>query len=79
MLRGVVESIFQPGVNNQLVVAVNVTFVLLLLILAVMTYASGFDILIFGFFVIALLLFVTVTWVIHESGRLNAEKETKKD
>jgi glycerol uptake facilitator-like aquaporin len=62
MLRGVVESIFQPGVNNQLVVAVNVTFVLLLLILAVMTYASGFDILIFGFFVIALLLFVTVTW-----------------
>ena len=62
MIRGVVESIFQPGVNSQLVVAVNVTFVLLLLILAVMTYASGFDILILGFFVIAFLLFVTVTW-----------------
>lgn len=62
MFRGLVDSIFQPGVNSQLLIAINLTFLTLLMLLAFMTYASGFDILLLGLFAVALLLFVTVTW-----------------
>ena len=62
MLQGVVNSAFQPGVNRQLLFAVNATFFLLIILLGAMTVVTGFSIPHVVLFVLSFFLYLLLLW-----------------
>lgn len=60
------NSVFQPGVTPQLIVATHVSFTALLLTLSWLIYATKGNIHFIALTTIALLLWITVIWFIQE-------------
>lgn len=62
MFEAIVESILQPGVNSQLLIAINVAFVCLLVVLTFLLVAFGFNIHLLMLIIISSGLLLSINW-----------------
>lgn len=62
MFEAIVESILQPGVNSQLLTAVNVAFVCLLVVLTFLLVTFGFNIHLLMLIIISSGLLLSINW-----------------
>ena len=62
MFEGIVESILQPGVNSQLLTAINVAFVCLLVVLTFLLVTFGFNIHLLMLIIISSGLLLSINW-----------------
>ena len=61
-VEGLVDSIFQPGVNKSLLVITNVAFGCLTLVLALIGVLVEFNIHVFFLFFLGLCLWMAINW-----------------
>ena len=59
------DSIFEPGVNNQLLAAVNVVFVCLVLVIVAMFLLVGFNLHLLFMLLLSTGLLLSVNWYVH--------------
>lgn len=81
MFQVIIESIFEPGVNSQLLKAVNITFVCLVAVVIVLLIAFGFNIHLVVLLILSIGLFLSVNWFVSELWRTsnnvdNGEKQS---
>lgn len=62
MFEAIVESILQPGVNSQLLTAINIAFVCLLVVLTFMLVTFGFNIHLLMLIIISSGLLLSINW-----------------
>ena len=62
MFEAIVESILQPGVNSQLLTAINIAFVCLLVVLTFLLVAFGFNIHLLMLIIISSGLLLSINW-----------------
>lgn len=62
MFEAIVESILQPGVNSQLLTAVNIAFVCLLVVLTFLLVTFGFNIHLVMLLIISSGLLLSINW-----------------
>ena len=62
MFEAIVESILQPGVNSQLLTAINVAFVCLLVVLTFLLVTFGFNIHLLVLIIISSGLLLSINW-----------------
>ena len=62
MFQAIIESIFEPGVNSQLLKAVNITFVCLVAVVIVLLIAFGFNIHLVVLLILCTGLLFSVNW-----------------
>lgn len=62
MFQAIVESIFEPGVNSQLLKAVNIIFVCLVAVVIVLLITFGFNIHLVILLILSTGLFLSVNW-----------------
>lgn len=62
MFEAIVESILQPGVNSQLLTAINVAFVCLLVVLTFLLVTFGFNIHLLMLIIISSGLLLSINW-----------------
>lgn len=62
MFEAIVESILQPGVNSQLLTAVNIAFVCLLVVLTFLLVTFGFNIHLLMLLIISSGLLLSINW-----------------
>lgn len=62
MFQAIIESIFEPGVNSQLLKAVNITFVCLVAVVIVLLIAFGFNIHLVVLLILSIGLLLSVNW-----------------
>ncbi|KAI9597366.1 ER protein Pkr1-domain-containing protein [Syncephalis fuscata] len=74
--EGLWTSIFTPGANSQLLLAMNVSFVALFLSLLFLLFASGFNGHVFALLAIAVCLFASVQWFVNELAAVRAANPT---
>ena len=62
MFEAIVESILQPGVNSQLLTAINIAFVCLLVVLTFLLVTFGFNIHLLMLIIISSGLLLSINW-----------------
>ena len=62
MLRGVVKSIFEPGVNSQLWIALNIVFLCLVVVTCALFVAFGFNFHLIVLLSLTVGLLLSVNW-----------------
>jgi hypothetical protein len=62
MLNAVAESIFEPGVNSQLLKVVNITFICLILVGIGLIFLAGFNIHLIVLLVLSSGLLFSINW-----------------
>ena len=62
MLRGVVKSVFEPGVNSHLWIALNVAFLCLVVVTCVLFIVVGFNVHLAVLFALSVGLLLSVNW-----------------
>lgn len=62
MFESIIESIFEPGVNSQLLKAINVTFVCLVVVVIFLLVALGFNIHLLVLLILSTGLLLSVNW-----------------
>ncbi|KAJ7362054.1 hypothetical protein OS493_013143 [Desmophyllum pertusum] len=79
MFQAVIESIFEPGVNSQLLKATNITFVCLVVVIICMLIGFGFNIHLLVLLILSTGLLLSINWFVSELWRSSNEaKEEKK-
>ncbi|RKP25966.1 ER protein Pkr1-domain-containing protein, partial [Syncephalis pseudoplumigaleata] len=74
-MHGLWTSIFTPGANSQLLLAMNVSFVALFLSLLFLLLATGGNGHVFALLFIAMGLFASVQWFVRELAAVRAANE----
>ena len=79
-VTGLWESVFQPGVSPQLILATHISFTALLATLGWLIFVTHGNIHFIALFIIASLLWITVIWFIAElkSAKLLSNEELDK-
>ena len=72
MLQAVVDSIFEGGVNNQLLAAVNIVFVSLVLVTLTMFLLVGFNVHLLVMLLLSSGLLLSVNWYVFVSSPSNS-------
>ncbi|KAJ2621544.1 hypothetical protein GGI26_004007 [Coemansia sp. RSA 1358] len=67
ILRDVIDSIFEPGVNRGVLVVMNCAFFGLFAILVYLLVATNFNMHVCALSVLSALLFVAINWFIKEA------------
>lgn len=62
MFEAILESILQPGVNSQLLTAINIAFVCLLVVLTLLLVTFGFNIHLLMLIIISSGLLLSINW-----------------
>lgn len=78
MFEAIVESILQPGVNSQLLIAINVAFVCLLVVLTFLLVTFGFNIHLLMLIIISSGLLLSINWFVSELWQASKTSATEK-
>ncbi|CAH3191814.1 unnamed protein product [Porites evermanni] len=78
MFEAIVESILQPGVNSQLLTAINIAFVCLLVILTLLLVTFGFNIHLLMLIIISSGLLLSINWFVSELWQASKTTATEK-
>ncbi|CAH3162187.1 unnamed protein product [Porites lobata] len=78
MFEAIVESILQPGVNSQLLTAINVAFVCLLVVLTFLLVTFGFNIHLLMLIIISSGLLLSINWFVSELWQASKTSATEK-
>ena len=62
MFQAIAESIFEPGVNSQLLKAINITFVCLFVVVIFLLIALGLNIHLLVLLILSTGLLLSVNW-----------------
>ncbi|KAM7438881.1 hypothetical protein ABFA07_011713 [Porites harrisoni] len=78
MFEAIVESILQPGVNSQLLTAINIAFVCLLVVLTFLLVTFGFNIHLLMLIIISSGLLLSINWFVSELWQASKTSATEK-
>ena len=62
MFQAVIQSIFEPGVNSELLTAINVIFVCLVIVLVFLLISFGFNIHVLMLLILSTGLLLSINW-----------------
>jgi len=78
MFQAIIESIFEPGVNSQLLKAINVIFVCLVVVVIVLLIGFGFNIHLLVLLILSTGLLLSVNWFVSELWRASKDVGEEK-
>lgn len=78
MFEAIVESTLQPGVNSQLLTAINIAFVCLLVVLTFLLVTFGFNIHLLMLIIISSGLLLSINWFVSELWQASKTSATEK-
>ncbi|KAL9956337.1 hypothetical protein ACROYT_G037802 [Oculina patagonica] len=78
MFQAIVESIFEPGVNSQLLKAINIIFVCLVIVVILLLTAYGFNIHLLILLILSTGLLLSINWFVSELWRSSKDAEREK-
>lgn len=78
MFQAIVESIFEPGVNSQLLRAINIIFLCLVLVVIFLLAAYGFNIHLLVLLILTTGLLLSINWFVSELWRSEKDAEVEK-
>jgi len=78
MFQAIVESIFEPGVNSQLLKAINVIFLCLVVVVIFLLTGYGFNIHLLVLLILTTGLLLSINWFVSELWRSARDAELEK-
>lgn len=82
MIQEIVDSIFNPGINNSVRIFTCVVFLLLIVVLFGMIFLTNFNIHVIIMFILANGVFVSLVWFMYEleqAKKADNQDENKND